>query len=441
MSTSIQEPPKTFADILKHIGPGLIISAAIVGSGELIMTTKTGAETGFKLLWFIILGCMIKVFVQLELGRHTLLTGKTTLDALNDIPGPKPIVSWIVWIWLLMFIATFFQLSGIVGTISGVFQLAGINLKELFLAALVTGSCALILLIGRYRFIERFSTAMVAVFTLFTVVAVFALNWTDYAISFANLAEGFMFKMPDDFTTAFAAFGIIGVGASELIYYPYWCLEKGYAKYLGPPEDSVEWRQRAEGWMKVLKTDAWISMVIYTLATIAFYLLGAAVLNGKGLDVTDSTIVSNLSQLYSESFGTAGLWVFLVGAFVVLYSTVFIATASNGRLCADLTRLLGFAKLETEDARSKAVRIACVALPAVYFLFYWTIPKPVTLVMIGGVAQAVMLPFLALTAIYHTNRIQHASLKPQGAENIFLRVSAFLMIATGVYSAYTKLFH
>ena len=193
--------------------------------------------------------------------------------------------------------------------------------------------------------------------------------------------------------------------------------------------------------MKVLKTDAWISMVIYTLATIAFYLLGAAVLNGKGLDVTDSTIVSNLSQLYSESFGTAGLWVFLVGAFVVLYSTVFIATASNGRLCADLTRLLGFAKLETEDARSKAVRIACVALPAVYFLFYWTIPKPVTLVMIGGVAQAVMLPFLALTAIYHTNRIQHASLKPQGAENIFLRVSAFLMIATGVYSAYTKLFH
>ena len=41
------------------------------------------------------------------------------------------------------------------------------------------------------------------------------------------------FTLPASFTVAFAAFGIIGVGASELIYYPYWCLEKGYARHIG----------------------------------------------------------------------------------------------------------------------------------------------------------------------------------------------------------------
>ena len=42
-------------------------------------------------------------------------------------------------------------------------------------------------------------------------------------------------KKAPAFTVAFAAFGIIGVGASELIYYPYWCLEKGYASFVTTP--------------------------------------------------------------------------------------------------------------------------------------------------------------------------------------------------------------
>ena len=59
-----QDAPKDWRGILKHLGPGLIITACIVGSGELIATPKVGAEYGFSLLWFIIAGCMIKVLVQ-----------------------------------------------------------------------------------------------------------------------------------------------------------------------------------------------------------------------------------------------------------------------------------------------------------------------------------------------------------------------------------------
>ena len=65
-----EEPPTRLAGILRRLGPGLILAGGIVGSGELIATTKTGAEAGFWLLWLILIGCVIKVFVQIELGRQ-----------------------------------------------------------------------------------------------------------------------------------------------------------------------------------------------------------------------------------------------------------------------------------------------------------------------------------------------------------------------------------
>ena len=41
--------PTTLSGIIRHLGPGLIITATIVGSGELIATPKLAAETGYSL--------------------------------------------------------------------------------------------------------------------------------------------------------------------------------------------------------------------------------------------------------------------------------------------------------------------------------------------------------------------------------------------------------
>lgn len=46
----ILEPPTGWGDSLRHLGPGLILSASIVGSGELIATTALGAQAGFAIL-------------------------------------------------------------------------------------------------------------------------------------------------------------------------------------------------------------------------------------------------------------------------------------------------------------------------------------------------------------------------------------------------------
>ena len=425
--------------VARQLGPGLIITAVIVGSGELIVTPKLGASAGFQLLWFIVLGCLLKVFVQIELGRHAVAHGQTTLAALDGLPGPRLRVSWVLWLWLLMYVSLVFQVAGMVGGVASVFTIAGLPLPLPATAVLVGLSCALLLVIGRYRLVEAVSTLLVAAFTITTMVAVIALQRTPYAVTSAQLVDGFRFHLPRSFTVAFAAFGIIGVGASELIYYPYWCLEKGYARRVGPNDGSPAWGERARGWLRILKIDATMSFVLYTSATLAFYVLGAAILHGKGLAVEDANMIETLSNMYGETFGPWSLWVFLAGAFAVLYSTVFGATASNARLFADALEVFGLQRYESAAARARMVRLGSILLPLAFTSVFLAFGNPVSLVFVGAVGQGLMLPFLAFAALHFHYFQTDPVLRVGRAFTVCLVLSAVAISAAGVYQVAQQL--
>ena len=59
--------------------------------------------------------------------------------------------------------------------------------------------------------------------------------WTRRHISSATIDRGFSFgaSHAGALALAFSAFGITGVGAAKLFAYPYWCIEKGYARAAG----------------------------------------------------------------------------------------------------------------------------------------------------------------------------------------------------------------
>jgi manganese transport protein len=425
--------PTDVSKIARQLGPGLIITAVIVGSGELIVTPKLGASAGFQLLWFIVLGCLLKVFVQIELGRHAVAHGRTTLASLDGLPGPRLRVSWVLWLWLLMYASLVFQVGGMVGGVASILSIAGLPLPVPATAVLVGGSCTLLLVVGRYRFVEAVSTLLVAAFTVTTVVAVVALQTTPYAVTGAQLLEGFRFRLPASFNVAFAAFGIIGVGASELIYYPYWCLEKGYARRVGPNDGSPGWAERARGWLRILKIDASLSFVLYTSATLAFYVLGAAILHGKGLAVEDANMIDTLSHMYRETFGPWSLWVFLAGALAVLYSTVFGATASNARLFADGLEVFGLCRYEGAEARQRMVRLGSILLPVAFTSVFLAFGNPVSLVLVGAVGQGLMLPFLAFAALHFRYFETDPALGGGRFFSACLVLSAVAIAAAGVY--------
>lgn len=433
-------PPTGFLRTLRRLGPGLIVSGSIVGSGELIATTTLGARVGFAALWLILLSCLIKVIVQEELGRYCISSSETTFQALNRVPGPRLRVSWVVWCWVFMLVGVTFQQGGIIGGVAQVCNLALPPIRTEVWVVMVGILAVSVLLKGHYRHIERTSTFLVSSFTFITVVCAVALFWTPYGATLENLADGFKFDLPaGGLAVAFAAFGIIGVGATELVYYPYWCLEKGYARFVGPSDRSPEWVTRARGWIRVMQIDTAVAMVVYTLATVAFYILGAGVLFGAQKVPAGYDMVRTLSDIYTTTLGNWAFYLFLLGAFIVLFSTTFSATASTSRVLVDFLTLLRFIRPKGESGRLYWWRRIVVCLISLYTFWYLMLGMPVFMVLVGGIAQACMLPVLGFSTIYLRYKHTERRIRPGLLVDALLWLASTAMLGFAVYTLVSRL--
>jgi len=442
---NIVEPPRSLGKALRQIGPGLILAGAIVGTGELIATTNLGAKVGFVLLWLVILSCFIKVFVQVELGRYTISSGDTTFAGFSRLPGPGLSIAW--W-WVIMMLITQLQIGAMIGGVGQALHLAmpfladavgATQFPEIPWAVVAAATTSLMLAFGGYRFIEGAMTLMVATFTVATVVCVLILPAAGHPIQWDQVANGMTFQLPAAaIGAAVAMFGITGVGATELISYPYWCIEKGYARKTGPRDDTAGWVDRAKGWMRIMRLDAWVSMVVYTLATVAFFILGAAVLHqpgnpDSGLPKTIDGVLKSLASMYEPVLGQRWSMIFMiVGVIAVLYSTIFAATASNMRAMVDCFHVSNIIPLRSPGDRMWWVTFFSVIFPVVDLFLYVWVKDAVKMVIIGGFMQAITLPMIGAAAMYL--RYQHTDrrIRPGRLWDIFLWVSVLGLFATAV---------
>jgi Mn2+/Fe2+ NRAMP family transporter len=466
---SIQDPPSSLWQALRKIGPGIILAGSIVGSGELIATTRLGADWGYIFLWLILFSCVIKVFVQIELGRVAISCGKPTLGILDEMPGLRIGVNWQVWWWLFMLLATVAQMGGMVGSVGQALQLAFPQFGKFFITifssafgesaeivqvlmkhpehpwTVVAAIAAVALLLsGGYLMIERLTTILVVSTTAITVTCVLCLPAAGFPISFADLASGFKFQFPEDaakraeaFAWAFSVFGMTGVGAAELYSYPYWCLEKGYARYVGPRTDSPEWALRAKGWIRVMHLDAWVSMVVFTLATVSFYLLGAAVLNKKDLHPSGSGLMGQLADMYVMVFGQWTYWLFLIGGSAVLYKTLYVASASHSRLVSDFLNMANVVHYDNVHSRLRVVKLLCVFFPMLALVVYLSQPEPGQLVKFGGFAQGITLPVIGCATLYLRYRRTDPRIAPNWLSDLLLWVAVGMLVFAAGQAVWT----
>ncbi len=432
---SIKDPPKNFWGMLKYLGPGFILSASIVGSGELISTTILGAEAGFVTLWVILVSCLVKVAVQLEFGKHAINTGEPTMKALNSLPGLKIGKGhWTIWAWLALMSLKMLQVGGIVGGVAIILHMVMPGVDTWVFAFIVAACVSILVSLGYYKLIEKASLAMIALFTVFTLVAVVSLQSTEYAINWADVTSGLSFQLPAAaVVVAIGAFGITGVGGDEIMAYNYWLIEKGYAKHAGPKKDSEEWVRRARGWIKVMYVDALVAMVVYTVVTVAFYLLGAAVLHAQGVVPEKSDLVATLSKMYTETIGKGANSVFLIGAFIVLFSTLFAALAAWTRLFSDAFSQIGMFDFSNERSRKKAIRILAWLLPLGWAALYIWFKAPGVMVIIGGVTTTVILLIVVYAAIYFRYKRLDPRLKPSVLYDVALWLSTAAIAAVAIY--------
>jgi len=438
----IKEPPKGWIESLRYLGPGLILSASIVGSGELIATTALGAQAGFALLWMVIFSTFVKVAVQIELARWTISTGQPALTGFNKVPPKFGRVGWINLMWVVMMLSKYLQLGGIVGGTAIAFSfLLPIGGDPLgFTSTLIWTSIVVILTVvllysSQYNRIERGAFLCVVVFSIVTVLIAAGLPFTPFAYSMDDLLGGLTFSLPLGIIgVAIAMFGITGVGADEMTYYTYWCLEKGYSRWVGPNDGSEAWVKRANGWISVMYKDAFVSWVIYTLSTLAFFIMGAAVLQPQGLVPEGNGMITTLSNMYTDILGEWASFVFLIGAIAVLGSTLWASTASYPRMYANFLSIVGVFKWEDAKARLRWFQIFTVVNPIIWGIVYLFIQSPVIMVQIAGIVTGIFLLAVVVAVWYLRKTEVDSRLYGGGLFNILLVISSIAITLLGLYT-------
>jgi Mn2+/Fe2+ NRAMP family transporter len=435
----VEEPPKTLLGSLKHIGPGFILSASIVGSGELIATTTLGAEAGFIALWIILVSCLVKVAVQVEFGKHAIITGKPTFTALNHLPGPKlGKANWSIWTWLFLMIFKFLQNGAIIGMVAILLNMAipALSIEAwLVVTVIVVG---IIVSGGYYKLIEGLSVLMIGLFTIFTLISLIALQLGPEAVEIGEVFSGLTFSLPSDnalMLLVIGAFGITGVGGDEIMAYNYWLIEKGYAAKTGKSDGSDEWAKRAKGWTKVMMIDAVAAMLVYTIVTAAFYVLGAGLLHGQG-SVPDSggEFLAYLATMYTTTLGDWAGPLFYCGAFVVLFSTTFAALAAWTRQFADAFGQVGLFDFSDLKIRRGWLIGLAWAIPILWALVFLVVKKPVFMVFAGGFVTSIILLVVLYAAIHFKKK--HADPRMDFGKGfaLWFWASALLIVMVGIWS-------
>lgn len=435
---NIKEPPHGLWATLRSMGPTFVLAGAIVGSGELIATTLLGARIGYVMLWMIILSCLAKVMIQEAIGRYIIATGKGLEEILDEIPGPRLGASWAVWWSILLMVSLLVTMAGIFGS-QGLAMKGLIGVGSPNFWGIVVGIVGIALLFrGIYADIERVMVTLVVAFSIITTFLAFiGLQFTPYAYSISDIASGLQFKLPAaGMAVAISVFGMTGLSANELVQYTYWAKGKGYAAWTGPKGTSG-WEERAKGWIHVMRLDLIVGCVVYTLVTIAFYVLGAAVLHRMGITPGGMKLVEDLANMYTQTLGGWAKILFMFAAFVVLWSTYLVNSAGISRVVGDGFIRAKICKVSNLGQVLSWRRFFLIVGPLLMFLLYYVFPSPAGLVVLGGMLLSISLPIIAIIALLLHYKIKRQapefSIGPLGDVLLWISVVVNITFVVGGY--------
>lgn len=333
----IKKPPIGFA-VLAMVGPSFVWCAEYIGSGEVILATRSGAILGSGVIWAIVFGIFLKYWIGMSGARYTACTGEGMVDMFSRMPGPH---NWAVWVVL---VAQFF--SGIVAigslaTAAGVFVSSLIPVTPVIGGWLVTVFALMVVWSGAFGILK----IVMSFFVVLILVGVFFVAITVIP-PMGEILRGLIPHVPKVPDWALRAgdvsanpwreilplLGWAAGGFASQVWYSYWVMGAGYGatnKHKdGTPADtqflrsmSTEVAQRIKGWFRVVYTDATLAMLIGISVTVSFLLAGAGVLGPKQLTPSGPQVALQLSTIFSSQWGSLGGYLFLIAGAAALIST------------------------------------------------------------------------------------------------------------------------
>lgn len=352
------DPPEG-SEQWKWYGPGLLWMISSVGSGSVLFTPRVGGRYGYALLW-LLLGVVFLMFVMIrEIGRYTVVTGRTILDGFRDVPGPW---NWAVWlIFLPQLVACIATIAGI-GALLGSVLMTGLPGTQALFAVVTILLAGALALSGKYKGVERASSIMAIVLTLAAITAAVIVF-----PSGSDLLWGLQPGFPPEPDVYFILpwIGFILAGAAGMMWFSYWVGARGYGGPLREQDHDEKARQLGlfdekkdpaddprinalKKWIRVMSTAAALGVGAGGVTIVAFLILGTELLKPEGIVPEGVDVAEDLTLLLSEIWGQAGFWLLIISMSVALWGTILSDVDGWSRMFADATIML-FGRPDRED--------------------------------------------------------------------------------------------
>jgi Mn2+/Fe2+ NRAMP family transporter len=363
---SINRPPKNGLGIILLVGPSIVWAAEYIGSGEVILATRTGAILGITVLWALVSGVFLKFWIGMSGARYTVCTGEGMIDMFERIPGPR---HWAVWIVLVAQFISGTLAIGSVATAAGVFvsSLIPVGVVAKNTASILPTLCGWLVTFAAVGIVwsGAFNTLKIAMSILVLIIIFGVIYVAAHVMPGATeLLQSFGLKVPavpdwalriegvkpNPWKEILPLIGWSAGGFASQVWYTYWVLGAGYGAAAGRGYGiaadisalgrmSRETAEKIKGWFRVLYVDATLAMVVGIVVTSAFLIAGAGILRPNRIAPQGPQVAIELSQLFASRWGSIGGFLFMLAGAAALISTQIGQLAGWPRLLADAFRI------------------------------------------------------------------------------------------------------
>ncbi len=176
--TAKHHPKPGGLEILKYIGPGLLVTVGFIDPGNWASNLAAGADYGYALLWMVTLSTVMLIILQHNVAHLGIATGLCLSEAAMTHLRPQ-VARPILWTAMAASVST--SLAEILGGAIALEMLFDIPVR--IGAAMVTVFVGVMLFTNSYRVIERWIIAFVSVIGLSFIyeLALVDIEWGEAA--------------------------------------------------------------------------------------------------------------------------------------------------------------------------------------------------------------------------------------------------------------------
>jgi Mn2+/Fe2+ NRAMP family transporter len=382
----VSDTARPSVSVWKLAGPGLVVAATGIGSGDVVSATVGGARYGVVLLWAILAGAFFKFVLSEGIARWQLATGKTALEGWAD-----HLPAWVKYYFLAYLVLWTVAVS------AALTNATGLGISNLTNGAIPQswGAVAHSLVgfafvwLGGYGSFEKFMKLLVGVMG-FSILLCAALTLDNPGPMFQGLVIP---TIPANSGTYVLSL-IGGVGGSiTMLSYNYWMREEG---------------MRGSGFLQYVRGDIAIAYIFTALFGISIMLIANDAFFVNGVALRDAEAVPKMAAALATLLGTFGRVAFSVGFWAAVFASLLGVWQSVPYLYADfygiLTKMPAEARQQVVKVTSTPYRLALAFITLVPLPFAFT-GRPIAVIVIYTIVGSLFVPFLAATLLYLNNRV------------------------------------